>query len=100
MPYPSDAECRTIITAPEGYNVLLHFTEFQLESDTSVTCDNDYDSLTLYDGLDTHLIGRYCGTTIAESFQSGGQTMTVVFKSNAYLNYKGFEIEYEFVPGK
>ena len=91
------------ITAPEGYNVLITITDFQLEGDNALACENDYDTLTLYDGPFVHeedKIGTYCGIYIADYFQSGGRDLTIVFKSDAFLNYMGYSINYEFVEGR
>ena len=68
-----------------------------------VVCGSDYDHVTIYDDFSSDedtIIGTYCGTTIPEYFQSSGQSMRVVFKSDEYLNFKGFSVDYKFVPGK
>ena len=68
-----------------------------------MACGSDYDYVTIYDGNSSDedaIIGIYCGTSIPKYFQSGGQSIRVAFKSDAFLNYKGFFVDYEFVPGK
>ncbi len=97
--YPDDSYCENRFEAPSGYNVLLTIYDFVLEE----TPNCEYDSLSVYDGSSAEnsmLVGSYCGVSIPMYFLSSGQDLLLVFKSDSTVNYKGYNIQYQFVEGK
>ena len=99
--YHNNARCETVITAPEGYNVVLKIDDFLLEND-EISCPGNYDTLSIYH--DSHdeqnLIGVYCGTEIPEQFISDGRTLYLHFKSDSTVTSKGFHASYYFLSSK
>ena len=70
----------------------LRFSEFHLEG--SGVCN--YDSVTLYDGVDTsaRVIAKLCGSSMPDVQQSTGSSMTLRFKTDDSVAYKGFHAQY------
>ncbi|WP_196888509.1 CUB domain-containing protein [Aureivirga sp. CE67] len=92
--YENNSECSWLINVEGAAQILLNFTEFNLEND---------DYLRIYDGEDetSPLLGEYTGATIPSEIQTtyGNNKMFVTFESNEinsnsgwWANYKaGFE---------
>ena len=101
--YPNEAECHTLITAPEGYFVYLSILDFYLEDDGTVDCNRGWDTLSIYDSDrrdEDKLLGVYCGSTIPRFISSTGRNMYVYFESDSSRTEKGFEAAFYFVEGK
>ena len=100
--YPNNVDCTTRITAPEGEHVILQFRSFELEEDLT-QCSLGLDTLSIYDGdmpSEEYLMGVYCGNNIPERFDSTGNNMVLVFKTNERSAYSGYEASYYFIPRK
>lgn len=91
--YPNNAECVWYITAPAGYKIKLSFLAF------SVSCYCK-DAVKLYDGqgMNTKLLGKYCGSSKPVPMFSSGRYMLVRFVSDSSTVDSGFEARYESVP--
>ena len=70
----------------------LHFSKFDLESESSCT----YDRVKIYDGssASAQLKGSYCGSNTPGDVVSSGSTMFVSFTSDYSITQSGFEIRY------
>lgn len=103
--YQENAQCSWVIIAPANHVVELTFEAFNLES--GIGCP--YDSLTVYDGYETAAtdaestmpIGKYCGTSLPPILQSGGNILSLVFRSDeGATNGLGFTAVYNFIEGR
>ena len=73
--------------------------DFELENDINIHCSNDFDTLSIYDSDvedEARLIGRFCGTNYESYVRSSGPNMLLVFKSDLYLNMRGYMATYSF----
>ena len=54
------------------------------------------DSLTIYDGASSTspMMGEYCGNSIPPSHVSSINEVLIIFQSNSYGTYGGFQMEY------
>ncbi|MEQ2310921.1 hypothetical protein AMECASPLE_014255 [Ameca splendens] len=88
--YPNRALYQWRITVPEGEQVQLTFTTFDLVPDV---CG---DFVQIYDGhkAGSSLIGTFCGGSVPKPVESSGNTMVVRFKSDNSLTSKGFQATY------
>ncbi|XP_077318150.1 astacin-like metalloendopeptidase [Lithobates pipiens] len=93
--YPDNARGTYIIIAPPKKQVLLTFSEFDIES--SSKCSND--SLRIIDGgnLKAPLLGVYCGTRSDLVITSSGPMVVLQFSSNSNTSGKGFKANFSFV---
>ena len=101
--YPNDANCHTLITAPEGSFVYLAVQDFRLEDDGSLDCARGWDTLSIYDSDhmdEDKLVGVYCGATIPRFISSTGRNLYAYFKSDGVTTEKGYNIAFYFVEGK
>jgi cubilin len=93
--YPHGATCRWIVRAGPGKVVRLQWLSFALEP-APPACH--FDSVSVYDNSTIPntggLVGRYCGNTLPPSITSTGDTITIVFKSDASLAAEGFTLTY------
>lgn len=95
--YESGLDCEVTIIFEE--RVLIEFQDFELEGKSSMpfeySCKDDW--LEIHDGnsSDSELIvNRLCGWDIPSNpFDSTGNSMTLVFHSDRFHNYKGFKIK-------
>ena len=84
---------KPIIPAPVWLQRMrLHFSKFDLESESSCT----YDRVKIYDGssANAQLRGSYCGNNTPGDVVSSGSTMFVSFMSDYAFTKSGFEIRY------
>ncbi|MCF8362177.1 MAG: T9SS type A sorting domain-containing protein [Prolixibacteraceae bacterium] len=98
--YASNSDLIFILNPSEsGKKVKLSFTSFHIEP--SETCEWDY--MNIYDGDNTSaiLIGAFCGENspgeITSTHSSGA--LTIVFRSDASLEYSGWEADISLVTG-
>lgn len=93
--YPHGTTCRWIVRAGQGKVVRLQWMSFALEP-APPSCR--FDSVSVYDNSTVPntggLVGRYCGTTLPPSITSTGDTLTIIFKSDASLAAEGFTATY------
>jgi len=70
----------------------LHFTNFTLEEHN----DCIYDFLNIYNGptTDSPLVDTYCGDNKPTTFQSGTNTVTLLFRTDKNAGRGGFRVEW------
>uniref|UniRef100_A0A182FIN3 CUB domain-containing protein n=1 Tax=Anopheles albimanus TaxID=7167 RepID=A0A182FIN3_ANOAL len=93
--YPPNVECVWLLQAPPGHHVGVQFVgRFSIEK--SPGCTKDY--LELYDqrvrGGDWSSLGRVCGKVLPPVFNSTGQTLKVVFRTDNDTESDGFTIRW------
>ncbi|XP_076459085.1 tolloid-like protein 1 [Babylonia areolata] len=95
--YPARKDCVWHFTTKPGHRVRLTFREFGLEPHQECT----YDHIVVFDGDNTNArsLGVFCGSAIPDAITSSGNTMFMVFYSDASVQRKGFEAEYKSVCG-
>uniref|UniRef100_H2YKV3 CUB domain-containing protein n=1 Tax=Ciona savignyi TaxID=51511 RepID=H2YKV3_CIOSA len=91
--YNNHDYCLWTIAVPEGRQINLRWTNFTIELHSS--CRFDY--LKLYNGptTDSPLIDTYCGTNEPTEFQSGGNTVTILFQSDFSVTHGGWRMEWK-----
>lgn len=95
--YKSNALCRWLIYAPQGYVIQLNFISFELEQDT--VCK--YDSVTIYNNGSGRgdMMGPFCGTNAPKVITTTDNIATVVFKTDSSTAKDGFTISLNFIDG-
>ncbi|PVD37829.1 hypothetical protein C0Q70_00431 [Pomacea canaliculata] len=95
--YPARKDCVWHFTTKPGHRIKLTFREFGLEPHQECT----YDHVVLFDGDDNNArsLGLFCGGATPDPITSSGNSMYMVFYSDASVQRKGFEAEYESVCG-
>lgn len=93
QPYEDNKICLYNIEAPLGKAIILNFTDFDIENDC------DFDSLTIYDGIDTNgtRVGTFCGTRIPPTVVSTLNHIHLIFRSDASNSAQGFRATYSFI---
>lgn len=92
-PYEDDKHCLYDIEAPLGKAIVLNFTDFSIEDDC------DFDSLNIYDGIDSNstLIGTYCGSEKPPAAISTLNHLHLEFKTDSSNTGPGFRADYSFI---
>lgn len=95
--YPSRKDCVWTFTVTDGHRVKLEFEEFELEPHQECT----YDHIEIFDGTSTNSrsLGRFCGNKIPPPTYSSGNTMFMIFYSDASVQRKGFSAMHSTVCG-
>lgn len=97
--YSKNTTCVTVIsTQQENTLIRLTFVDmFRIESHPQ--CDYDY--LEIRDGLYgyANLIKKVCGQTFPTQITSSGPYLWLKFRSDDTIEYEGFKITIEFIPG-
>ncbi|CAH2326741.1 vomeronasal type-2 receptor 26-like [Pelobates cultripes] len=95
--YPPNMNCIWKIIAPAGYKIKLTLKNLVLEDAFANSCS--YDSLSIYNGLDTSLGPSQilCGIISSRTVYSAGNSMTLQFSSDQSNQFKGFQASYVFV---
>ncbi|CAK8682879.1 unnamed protein product [Clavelina lepadiformis] len=90
--YDHDDYCLWTIAVLEGHKINLHWTNFTVEPHNNCA----YDYLKIYNGptIDSPLIGTYCGNTAPTEFQSGGNSVTILFQSDYSVAGVGWRVEW------
>ncbi|XP_072174323.1 cubilin-like [Diadema setosum] len=92
--YPDSRDCTWVISATEGQQIKLNFTDFELEPST----DCIFDYVKIWNGAyDTSpLVGTFCGSSLSPStFISHSHTMRVTFHTDSSITYTGFNAIYD-----
>lgn len=91
--YEDNKNCLYDIEAPLGKAITLNFTDFDIENDC------DFDSLTIYDGVDSNStkIGTYCGTRKPPTAISTLNHMHLIFQTDQSNTGPGFRASYSFI---
>lgn len=92
-PYEDGKSCVYNIIAPLGNAIVLNFTDFDIEDEC------DFDSLSLYDGIDSNAtkIGQYCGSAIPPPAVSTQNHMHILFNTDMSIAGRGFKGNYSFI---
>ncbi|XP_048223975.1 LOW QUALITY PROTEIN: cubilin [Perognathus longimembris pacificus] len=95
--YPDNLHCMYKITGREDRVIQLKFSDFDV--DPSAFCSQDY--LGIYDGPDTSapLLGKFCGSTPPENIKSSNNTMTLMFKTDAFHTARGWKLSFQQTIG-
>ncbi|XP_054719322.1 cubilin-like [Uloborus diversus] len=91
--YPHSASCIWLIHAPEGRQITLNVTDFNLE----LHSDCNFDYLEIRNGAYTTspLLGKFCGNTIPSTIRSHSNILRLMLKSDRSMSAPGFEIYYD-----
>ncbi|XP_046880031.1 cubilin [Hypomesus transpacificus] len=92
--YPHSRLCHWEIRVAQGRRVTLTINDLRLEEGSS-SCSYDY--VDVFNGLaaDAPRLQRYCGTVPAGTqVWSSGNTMSVVFRTDASVSHGGFTADY------
>jgi cubilin len=94
--YPGNIGCQWNITAESPFHVIeLKVLDFNMGNLYFCSTDN----VAVYDGNSTssQQMQKLCGALLPTQFISAGSSMTVVFNSLVFRNFKGFKLEYSSV---
>ncbi|XP_067664526.1 cubilin-like isoform X2 [Haliotis asinina] len=89
--YPSNLYCFWHITAPQEKMIHVKVVDSELES----SADCRFDIVKAFDGVTNHssLLENWCDDR-APTFQSTGNTMLIIFRTDGSVNKKGFRLKY------
>lgn len=84
--------CEYDIEAPLDKAIVLNFTDFDVENDC------DFDSLTIYDGVNTNStkLGTYCGDKLPPVVVSTHNHLYLVFSTDSSNTAPGFRATYSY----
>ncbi|NWI22754.1 OVCH2 protein, partial [Sula dactylatra] len=88
--YQNHQLCVWTLFAPEGNYILLHFSHFDIESETFC----DYDSLSVY-SKDDRLVGKFCGADLPLPILIGSNGIRLKFVSDNKDYGTGFSMTYK-----
>ncbi|KAH3692443.1 hypothetical protein DPMN_194284 [Dreissena polymorpha] len=91
--YPHERQCTWTITAPDGYQILLNVTDFNLENHP--LCNFDYLEIRNGGFPSSPLVGKYCGTTIDRIIVSHSNRMYIKLRTDNSRSAPGFRIFYD-----
>jgi hypothetical protein len=107
--YPTDAQCYYYIRAPKSYRVILQFTDFNIPTSDSNSCDDTVEIryyhlgiffLLLIFFLNLFIKGqpgpKYCGTGANSNnlkFTSSKNYIMIVFRSDESYGGRGFQAQ-------
>lgn len=95
--YEHNLNCHYLIRLPKDSRIKVHFESFNLEEGPS--CIFDY--VEIYDGSHDSdpLVGRWCGSGIPPDFQSTGNSLLIIFKTDFSGARDGFKLKYDVACG-
>lgn len=95
--YPSRKDCVWHFTTVNGQRIKIVFQNFELEQHQECT----YDHIAIFDGDNTKArsLGRFCGAKVPPPVTSTGNTLYMVFYSDASVQRKGFHATHTTVCG-
>ncbi|XP_020628814.1 pheromone-regulated protein PRM7-like isoform X2 [Orbicella faveolata] len=99
LDYKNHASCKWHITVPSNYTISVNFEDVTLER-TCCRCDYVEVWETLKNGSAV-LIATFCDDTKpdpSQQFRSTGNNVTIVFRSDATVQEKGFKASYRTIP--
>ncbi|XP_077347020.1 cubilin isoform X1 [Lithobates pipiens] len=94
--YPNRIECTTILRAPDSHSISLFFDAFHIEPSYS-KC-TDYLEVRNGSSSNSSLIGTFCGNSLPNPIFPKNNVLHLLFKSDAYISYKGYEITWTSSP--
>ncbi|XP_066557144.1 inactive serine protease PAMR1 isoform X2 [Amia ocellicauda] len=86
--YPTNAHCEWTLHVNPAFNIELRFLMLSLEFDFN--CRYDYVEVRDGDGVDSRVIGRFCGNERPATIKSSGNSLHVLFVSDGYKSFDGF----------
>ncbi|NXY67496.1 CUBN protein, partial [Glareola pratincola] len=88
--YPLNEHCNWTIQTTKGNTLNYSFTAFDIEDGSN--CDRDF--LNLYDGpgVQSNLIGTFCGQSLPRAGSTTGTSLHVVFYSDGLNTRRGFQM--------
>ncbi|XP_053394733.1 serine-rich adhesin for platelets-like isoform X2 [Mercenaria mercenaria] len=86
--YPRNKHCALTLNNPQLQDMDIEFKHFEIEN--SHGCGYDY--LEIKEGEETPY--RLCGTTIPDPWSTKAETIKLVFHSDQFIRFKGFEMEF------
>lgn len=91
--YLPNLVCHYLIRLPKNSRIKIQFQKFVLEA--SSTCV--FDSVEIYEGSTQTApqVGRWCGTDMPPAYESLGNVLLLVFKSDMSSSYEGFTVQYD-----
>nr|XP_020016661.1 cubilin-like [Castor canadensis] len=95
--YPNNIFCVYTITVRENRVILLKFSDFDV--DPSAFCAQDY--LAIYDGSTTRdpSLGKFCGSKLPPNIKSTNNSITLLFKTDAYHTARGWKVIFQQTLG-
>ncbi|XP_071963186.1 uncharacterized protein [Antedon mediterranea] len=87
--YPTESECRWVITVPEGKFGYLYFDRLDLEYDTAA--DACYDHIRI--GVDDNDFQKFCGQNLPEDISFNNEAI-IKFYSDDQVGWTGFKLRY------
>ncbi|KAJ8343172.1 hypothetical protein SKAU_G00305010 [Synaphobranchus kaupii] len=91
--YPTNARCQWTVQVDRGLTVEIRFMMLSLEYDHS--CRYDFVEVRDGDGLNSRVIGRYCGNQRPPPIRSSGNSLHILFVSDGYKNFDGFFVIFQ-----
>lgn len=92
--YPHSRVCRWEVVAVPGRRVTLTINDLRLD-ESDISCLNDYVEVRNGLAADAPHLQKFCGTVPAGTqVESSGNTMTVIFKTDASVSNGGFSASY------
>ncbi|XP_047455679.1 cubilin [Mugil cephalus] len=92
--YPHSRVCHWELVVPQGRKVTLTINDLRLEA-SGTTCRFDYVDVLNGVTADAPRLQRFCGTVPAGTeVRSSGNTMTVIFRTDASVSNGGFTASY------
>ncbi|XP_077864669.1 LOW QUALITY PROTEIN: uncharacterized protein LOC102803184 [Saccoglossus kowalevskii] len=92
--YDCHLDCQWTLKQRYGVYIRMKVMFLEIESDAYSGC---YDYLKIYDGPteESPLLGSLCGSgnNVSDTIESSGNVVLFVFKSDATINKKGFEVD-------
>ncbi|BFZ17237.1 hypothetical protein BsWGS_20276 [Bradybaena similaris] len=88
--YPPNKNCVWQIVAPDGHQININFTHFDLEGHNQ---DCEYDSVRVSSGVggnDLKPLGVFCGSTFPAAVTSEGSSLRIEFNSDNSVQKTGF----------
>ncbi|XP_066513794.1 inactive serine protease PAMR1-like [Hoplias malabaricus] len=95
--YPINSKCDWTLRVTRGLKMELRFTMLSLEFDHN--CRYDYVEVRDGDGLNSRVIGRYCGDRVPAPIKSLGDALHIRFVSDGYNNFDGFSAAFQEISG-
>lgn len=95
--YQSRKDCVWYFRTTQGHRIKLAFVEFEIEPHPEC----NYDHIEIFDGdsSSARSLGRFCGSKTPRPIISSGDTMFMLFYSDASVQRKGFLAQYSSVCG-
>ncbi|XP_050435751.1 cubilin [Adelges cooleyi] len=89
--FAPNTNCAWSVKLPEGQNVNIRFTDFDLAS----SCESNF--LAFHNGPDPEapLLGKFCGNVLPANLETFSNNIWVVFASGDQISKKGFNVTIE-----